>query len=271
MEQFIFKSARDGGGIVPVDKTGNVCMTVRATSSCAPLLVANSPIDGRDWSNTVIANPALWGSLQMLVAGSVNEIYPRSNNKVSTGIGALATWELWLDPSQMSLADGASVTRQTDYSGRGRDAFTYSAAPVYKTNVVNGKPVVRFTAASSQGLAFASIDLTDFTAFVVQKTSGDAQIVSAPKGFAQLVRLGDYGAGLQYLVSEDDGLGSGGGYADVRSSVVSVARTSFSIIEVVRSGTAVSWFENGTAKGTGTLGPGTVAGTRFTQIMKLRP
>lgn len=53
---------------------------------------------------------------------------------------------LWLDASKITgLADGAAVGSWTDASGNGHTATaTGNARPTYKTNIVGGRPVVRF-------------------------------------------------------------------------------------------------------------------------------
>ena len=54
---------------------------------------------------------------------------------------------LWLDASQITgLNDGDAVASWTDLSGNGNHATqsTAAAKPTYKTNIINGLPVVRF-------------------------------------------------------------------------------------------------------------------------------
>jgi hypothetical protein len=56
------------------------------------------------------------------------------------------------DASNLALTDGAAVSSWAD-AGSGGQALvqaTGSAQPIYKTNIVNGKPVVRFLSTSSQ-------------------------------------------------------------------------------------------------------------------------
>src|SRR5262245_37132262 len=53
---------------------------------------------------------------------------------------------VWLRADALGLNDGDPVGTWTDGSGNGRDLTQATAAkkPTYKTNIVNGKPVVRF-------------------------------------------------------------------------------------------------------------------------------
>jgi hypothetical protein len=60
---------------------------------------------------------------------------------------ALAPWlAVWLDASKIGYADGAAVGAWTDLSGRGNHAVQAVAAnqPVFKGNVANGLPGVKF-------------------------------------------------------------------------------------------------------------------------------
>ena len=53
----------------------------------------------------------------------------------------------WYDAPQLALADGAALTTWPDLSGGNRSLFPLGSAanaPVYKTGILNGLPVVRF-------------------------------------------------------------------------------------------------------------------------------
>lgn len=74
---------------------------------------------------------------------------------LSRGLAAPRRWRpsrlsglrLWLDASRISgLADGDPVSTWSDLSGQGNNATqsTTAAKPLYKTAIVNGRPVVRF-------------------------------------------------------------------------------------------------------------------------------
>jgi hypothetical protein len=79
---------------------------------------------------------------------------------------------LWIPPN---LVDGDAVSQWPDSSGGGRHANgTGATRPILKTNVLGGRPVVRFSAAGSQKLTFApSIPVPgDVTYFVVAKRTG---------------------------------------------------------------------------------------------------
>jgi hypothetical protein len=70
-----------------------------------------------------------------------------------------------------ALVDGDPVSSWADSSGNGHTAtMTGSNRPTYKTAIVNGKPVVRFTAAGFSKLDFTAISgVTPFRVFAVIK------------------------------------------------------------------------------------------------------
>lgn len=58
----------------------------------------------------------------------------------------LGSAHTWLKADSLALSDGAAVSSWTDSSGNGRTASQATAGnqPTFKTNILNGKPVVRF-------------------------------------------------------------------------------------------------------------------------------
>ena len=56
--------------------------------------------------------------------------------------------DLWLNAEALALSDGASVTTWPDSSGAGHNADGTGHAPVFKTGILNGLPVVRFDGTS---------------------------------------------------------------------------------------------------------------------------
>ena len=55
---------------------------------------------------------------------------------------------LWLKADSLSLSDGDQVSSWNDSSGNGNNATQSNSSykPIFKTGILNGKPVVRFTA-----------------------------------------------------------------------------------------------------------------------------
>lgn len=90
--------------------------------------------------------------------------------------GDIAGLRLWLDASQITgKNNNDTLSTWTDLSGSGNSPTqgTGSNQPVYKTNIVKGKPAVHFAAASAQTMTVA----TNFTApvtviYIVRQTGG---------------------------------------------------------------------------------------------------
>jgi len=77
---------------------------------------------------------------------------------------------LWLKADALSLNNNDPVASWTDSSGLANDATqaTGSKQPLYKTNIVNGKPVVRFDVTDDVlGATLDSSIPTDFTTIIV--------------------------------------------------------------------------------------------------------
>ncbi len=88
----------------------------------------------------------------------------------------LAT-ELWLDASSITgLSDGSSVSQWSDLSGNARHLTNASTTqrPVYRTNILNGLPVVRFDGVNDQ-LAIPSAKYG--AAVAVVRRTGSSQSV----------------------------------------------------------------------------------------------
>jgi hypothetical protein len=84
---------------------------------------------------------------------------------------------VWYDASQLVLANNDPVDTWFDVSGNGFNATKNSySAPIYKTNQLNGKSVVSFTAASNQALRAnytQPVGSTEpWTVFVVGRLTG---------------------------------------------------------------------------------------------------
>ena len=80
--------------------------------------------------------------------------------------------QLWFRADSLNLNDDDSVSTWGDDSGNGRDATQASepAQPIFKTNILGGYPVVRFSGA--QSLDFTSYIYNLSTYFVVWSRTG---------------------------------------------------------------------------------------------------
>ena len=90
--------------------------------------------------------------------------------------------QLWYAARLMSGIDGAAIV-PTDFSGNGRDATqaTGTKQPLFKTNIINGKPVFRFDG-TDDFLNVPAIDLTGTNgltlfAVVANITSGSDRVI----------------------------------------------------------------------------------------------
>jgi hypothetical protein len=92
-------------------------------------------------------------------AENVNIVNPTSKPVTMQVVGfqAAATPTPTATPTASGLADGDPVSTWTDSSINGNNAtMTGSNRPTFKTNIVNGKPVVRFTSAGLSKLTLAT-------------------------------------------------------------------------------------------------------------------
>lgn len=146
-----------------------------------------------------------------------------------------------------ALANNDPVALWTN-EGTGDDGVqgTSGNKPVYKTAIRNGLSVVRFVAASDKRLQLVTpVSLPDdFTIFIVSQSTGDSCLLGGSAGAKQLVRVGQ--SGLNKVSFYD-------GTNNPASDVLDTPRGSWSILEIVREGTSLSFFENGVAKGVRTV------------------
>jgi hypothetical protein len=92
---------------------------------------------------------------------------------VQAQLPVTADLKLHLDASQLTgLSDGATVTTWTDMSGLGNHAPQTAGTPIYKTGVLNGKPVIRFNGASR----FTTATIKSFGTNVV----GSSAVIGVP-------------------------------------------------------------------------------------------
>ena len=100
----------------------------------------------------------LAGFASSLLAGLVGLVLTAAPAAAQTGPGGVGNASgadaqpvntLWLDASDLSLSDGNNVNTWPDASGNGRDASAGTDAPVFRSSVLNGQPVVRFDPTTS--------------------------------------------------------------------------------------------------------------------------
>ncbi len=263
--------------------TRPVQMELRATEDEAKLaqILARQPGD----RITIRRRPPGGGVLQFesIIEGLTIETEPSGLWRATWDLAPHSvedTWDpllisglqLWLAADHVggfgtTLSDGASVSTWTDLSDQGNDATTAGAAPTYKTGILNGLPVVRFAASSSQYLC------ANGAATIVSGSDKPFTAVSAFKGTsgADVYSWGNSGNSVPFLtmrLSSDKP--SSWKRDDAASGTQKIpsggTNTGFHLVSHVHTGTAVSLYVNGVATSVnGTIDDvGTTTLDRFT-------
>ncbi len=107
----------------------------------------------------------------ILIAFNLSALFAVGPGNVSSGL------TMWLDANSLGLADGTAVSSWTDLSGNAKHALqdTLSCRPIYKTNLISGKPAVVFNGSTSY-LNFDGnlVVNTNYTIIAVVKRSSNA-------------------------------------------------------------------------------------------------
>jgi hypothetical protein len=161
----------------------------------------------------------------------------------------IAGCKLWLKADSLALSDGAGVATWTDSSGSGNNVSSSGfTQPIYKTNIVNGLPIVRFNGTNTAFRVAVDVSVTDFTVFVVFQTTGDGMILASNAVNNQVFRVGQSGNNTIYF------------FDNVtippfpESSTLVTSRASWNLGCTRRASSAVTFFEKGVARGSGTAG-----------------
>lgn len=99
---------------------------------------------------------------------------------------------VWLKADAIpGLADGAAIASWPDSSGNGNDAVQATGAnqPLYKTSIVNSKPVVRFDGTNDELLAPMPVGATKTFFFVVKKRGAIGAVSQAAYGVGGFEQL----------------------------------------------------------------------------------
>ena len=122
-------------------------------------------------------NPAgtsyVWVRVPSLAAGSaICAFWGNPASPAPAGPDSIPNLSMWLKADAITgLADGATVTAWPDSSGNSRNATLLSGAPAFKTNALNGRPVVRFAADGESGFSFPQMSDIRTVFWVVKETS----------------------------------------------------------------------------------------------------
>lgn len=166
---------------------------------------------------------------------------------------------LWYAANSLALADGDAIAAVADKSAGGYAAAQGTAGfrPLYKTSLVNALPGMRFDG-SDDALTFSSLSLgTSHTIALVVNMTGGSSAASASTWLsgnrAFFSHQKDSADSWAYSITSTPGAAIG----YVVSSTADTYSSSFRVVTMVRENTAVAWYKNGAAAGSGTLGANT--------------
>ena len=106
--------------------------------------------------------------------GSIIAYWGNPMASATVAPNALGGLAMWLKADSLTLTDGATVGTWTDSSGNSRNATLSQGTPTFKTNELNGKPVVRFAANGESGFTFPTM-ANIRTVFMIVKETAVAQ------------------------------------------------------------------------------------------------
>lgn len=149
----------------------------------------------------------------------------------------VAGMSLWLKADSLALSDGDPVSTWADESGNGYDATnTGTARPTFKTNILNGKPVIRFDGTND----CLNTSLT-------YGTSASIILVATPSAQSNSYVLGtDGGGGAPAIIS---GFSSKAFeyYNPSDRETIATSATGFHLVEVLKnSSTSLKGYFDGT-------------------------
>ena len=160
----------------------------------------------------------------------------------------LANLELWFTADKITgLSDGDAVASWPDSSGNSRDATqaTSGRRPIYKTSTLNGKPVVRFTAANAHRLVSAFSDIAQpTTLFIVYS-------ISANTGTYQRIIDGTVSGKRQNLYWYNNKIGENAGSSLEYNKTIPFSHL---ILSVLCNGASSQIWGNGTSQVSGNAG-----------------
>jgi hypothetical protein len=143
---------------------------LRATNSGGPY-TSVAILSDTSYTDSSIANATTY----YYVVAAVNSLGDGTDSlPVNVTPSLAASLKTWFKADSLSgLANGAAVSDWPDLSGNGGDATQTnpSRQPVYVTGAMNGLPVVRFNAATSNYLTLTRPVQDDFTIFCLYRSS----------------------------------------------------------------------------------------------------
>jgi hypothetical protein len=109
----------------------------------------------------------------LIVAGALMFGFSALGQSGPGGIGSSTENNFWLDANSLSMLDNENIAQFTDVSGN-NNTFTQLNSvkqPIYKTNIVNGMPVIRFDGVDDNMLSssISALESSNVTWFIVYK------------------------------------------------------------------------------------------------------
>jgi hypothetical protein len=168
---------------------------------------------------------------------------------VPTDIAGCAAW---LKAESLVASDGDAITTWTDLSGNSNSPTQATAGkkPLYKTNIVNGKPVLRFDG-SDDYLTKAFTLNQGFTVIMVYK-----QVALGASGSHDIIFDGGSAAAALLGVNNapHTNMYAGAVLQSGASPTFAPANGAFAVVTAVFNGGSSALYENGTQKFTGNAG-----------------
>ena len=146
---------------------------------------------------------AEWGMYNHALTGTALTTLQRYLSAKYFTPASIPGLQLWLDASQITgLNDGDAVATWTDASGNAQHATqsTASKRPLYKTGILNGKPVVRFDGVDDflRNDVFTALNNAPAASLFIVKRQTSSGGINFPVLFASLFYQFNLGSGPKY-------------------------------------------------------------------------
>lgn len=213
--------AKYGIGSTPVMAAPSISVATGTYAASQTVAITASPdatiyytVDG---SAPTVASTLYSGPLTIDESTTVRAIAVKQDYQASSVVTSVITidsnttrvsrngLQLWLKADSLTQAGGTAVSQWDDQSGNSNNATqgTASNKPVLQTSVLNGKPVVRFSAASKHYVSVPdvpSLDPSQVSVIAVAKrASGTASAMIAGKGTGYSLRMSNLTTANSYI------------------------------------------------------------------------
>ncbi|MCB9448709.1 MAG: hypothetical protein H6585_10230 [Flavobacteriales bacterium] len=186
-----------GGGTDYTLASGTATITAGSTTTnISPVIVDDGSVELTETIQVTISNPGN----ATLGANTTHTFNILDNDDVGFvgpgGVGKSTNNKLWLKADYLSQGDGTAVTSWTDASGNGFDfaQATGSKQPTYKTNILNGQPVVRFDGGDALNSTTITSNAGDHTVFGVLNSTSNTYTFDNTDGARWLTAIHTSGA-----------------------------------------------------------------------------